>query len=182
MPCYETLSRMVCKVIMEISNQARDKRLCFVFYPPDELSLCTVSGESNIIHDNHKLLTVGDFINFMAHFEMALQDPLKRCVVPMKHIDQSMSNGEALPSPDGKYMIFGTKETGPAVTFTLDCGSKVELDATAIQKMISYKAEIREYFSVGIHPEICTCVIQTPFFALPCSSATTTTTNTVTNS
>ena len=167
---------MVCKEILPICTLPRERKLTWVFYPPNELVLCTLNGPANIINDNHTLTNVGDFFNFLNHFEMARNAPYKIKVVPMNKVDASLGNGEALPSPDGQYMIFGTQEPGPGVTFTLDCGSTVELNAAALDKMISYKADIEGFFDVGIKPEICDCTIETPFFALPCSTAGTPTT------
>ena len=170
---------MVCKELRLICNLPRDQKLTWVFYPPNELVLCTLNGPANIINDNHTISDVGHFLSFLNNFEVARHAPYKRKIIPMKHVNGSLSNGEALPSPDRRYMIFGTQEPGPGVTFTLDCGSTIELDCEALDKMINYKAEIRGFFEAGINPEICDCSIKSAFFALPCSSTNTPTTTTI---
>ena len=169
---------MVCKVILNICNQPRDRKLAWVFYAPSELVFCTLNGPSNIVNDNHTILEHGHFVNFMTHFELAKDAPYKRIIKPIKHVKQ-FPKDKALVSSDEQYMVFATQEAGPGVTFTLDCGSSVELNAEALNKMIAFKAEIKAYFEVGINPEICVCEIESPFFVLPCSSANTPLTNTV---
>ena len=170
---------MPCNIILNICNQPRERKLAWVFHAPSELVFCTLNGPSNIVNDNHTILDYEHFVNFINHFELAKDAPYKRVIKSVEHVDNKFPNFEALLSCDERYMVFGTQEPGPGVTFTLNCGSSVELNAEALDKMIAFKSEIKSYFEVGIRPEICDCQIQSPFFILPCSSANTPLTNTV---